>query len=102
MHTDPLDQDDHWFYPTLSDQQSIPRNFKLATEIRRSVQPYAQLEFVFFNFVTNEVIVVDPLDSLKLMVITIESEDLSRYISTAIDVSDWISLKSQLVYIGLV
>jgi hypothetical protein len=50
----------------------------------------------------DEFIVVEPIDSLHLMAITIESADGQRYITTAIDMADWISLKSQLIYVGLV
>ena len=102
MDYDVLDAHTDWFSPCLPGQQSIPRNFKLAIEVRRSIQPHVHLEFVFYNFIQDEFIVVEPMDSLHLMAITIESADGTRYITTAIEMGDWISLKSQLVYIGLV
>jgi len=39
---------------------------------------------------------------LHLMMITIERDDGLAYVTTAIDISDWISLKHQLVYLGVV
>jgi len=102
MTPDILDVQEDWFSPCLPGQQSIPRNFKMAIEVTRSVQPHVHLEFVFYDFMMDEMIVVEPMDSLHLMAITIESGDGLRYITSAIEMEDWISLKHQLIYIGII
>jgi len=102
MNLDPLDQNEEWFFPCLPGQQSIPRNFKLAFDMASALTPKPQLEFTFYNFVADEFIIVEPVESLHLMLITVERADGLTYVTTAIDISDWISLKSQLMYIGLV
>lgn len=99
---DPLDQNEDWFYPTVHGGITIPRNFRLAFEMASVSKSKPDLEFVFFNVVENELIVVEPVESLHLMMITIESEDGLRYVTTAIDLESWVSLKSQLVYLGVV
>jgi hypothetical protein len=91
-----------WFTPCLVDQQSIPRNFKMAVELTHLVSIKPDLEFLFYNFVTNEFIIVEPIDSLYLMSLTIESDDQTRYITTAIDIEMWNSLNGQLIYVCLV
>lgn len=95
-------EDNDWFNPCLVGQQSIPRNFKMAVELTHLVSNKPHLEFMFYNFITDETIIVEPIDSLHLMSLTIESDDQTRYITTAVDIDMWNSLSDCLIYVCLV
>jgi len=99
---DVFDDQDSWILPALDSYDVIPRNFKLARELHRTLGKSLDLEFMFYNFVSDEIVVVDPIDSLHLFIITIESECGTHYVSTAIDAEMWALIKPQMIYVGLV
>lgn len=102
MIFDPLSQDEAWFYPSTDKNSIIPRNFKLAIEMRRRVTKTPHLEFVFYDGIENMLLVVEPIEVLGLLEITVEAPEGDRYLTSAIDVEAWKELKPRLVYVGVV
>jgi hypothetical protein len=102
MTSDPLPYDESWWYPQMPGEMVIPRNFRMASDIAKLTNRSLPLEFTFYDFVENEILVVEPIDSLHLVQITVESRDGSHYITTAIDLEMWLHLKHNLVYLGLI
>ena len=99
---DPLIPHEDWWLPQTETTLTIPRNFKLATELHRNLNKSPHLEFVFYDFTINEVLVVEPIEILSLVQVTVESEDRTRYLTSAIDIESWTALKPNLIYLGLV
>lgn len=104
--SDPLEPTIDWIYPkTDKDQLLRNKNFLFANDTisnDASHNTSQDLEYIFYDMKLDSLIVVEPIDILELLNITVLDRGDGDYAMLPITLDEWLDLKHQLCYIGII